>query len=132
MPGGLPPRPLSHWLSVGSPIPGWCAISGMSRTATYDALAQGDLTAIKAGRGTLINVRPGLEWLRSLPKATFRGRAVTMLAGRSLMGRAAMDNPSAPPPALSSPVSANRANGIVDIAPQPEARIHEEPTTSEQ
>jgi hypothetical protein len=53
-------------------VSGWCGLSGMSRTGTYDALGLGYLNAIKAGRRTLIDVDAGLAWLRSLPKATFR------------------------------------------------------------
>jgi hypothetical protein len=44
----------------------------MSRTGTYNALAQGWLRAIKQGAKTLIDVDHGLEWLRSQPEATFR------------------------------------------------------------
>ena len=55
----------------------WCAISGMTRTATYAALGAGDLRAIKqpGGRRTLIDVDAGLEWLRSQPAATFSKKA---------------------------------------------------------
>lgn len=58
-------------------IPQWCAISGMTRTATYVALADGNLRAIKqpGGRRTLIDVDAGLEWLRSQPAATFSKKA---------------------------------------------------------
>jgi hypothetical protein len=50
----------------------WCAISGMSRTASYNALGRGDLKAIKVGGRTLIDVDAGLAWLRSLPPAQIR------------------------------------------------------------
>jgi hypothetical protein len=54
-----------------APIPKWCSeISGMNRTATYAALAEGSLRAIKLGRRTLIDVPHGLAWLASLPAAT--------------------------------------------------------------
>jgi hypothetical protein len=65
-----------------APIPTWCALSGMSRTATYDALAAGCLIAIKIGRRTLVDVEPGLAWLRSRPKATFG----SLKADRSFSG----------------------------------------------
>lgn len=52
-----------------APIPGWCGISGMSRTATYEALGRGDLRAIKLGARTLIDVEHGLAWLASQPTA---------------------------------------------------------------
>lgn len=55
-----------------APIPRWCAISGMSRSGTYDALARGQLRAKKLGGKTLIDVPHGLAWLESLPDATFR------------------------------------------------------------
>ncbi len=50
-------------------IPQWCALSGMSRTGTYNALGRGDLRAVKCGDRTLIDVEAGLAWLRSLPAA---------------------------------------------------------------
>jgi len=53
-------------------IPHWCAMSGMSRTATYYALGRGDLKAIKVGARTLIDIDTGLDWLRSQPAAQIR------------------------------------------------------------
>ena len=55
-----------------APIPRWCAISGMSRTATYNALGRGDLKAVKVGSRTLLDVEAGLSWLQSLPPAQIR------------------------------------------------------------
>jgi hypothetical protein len=55
-----------------APLPHWCALSGMSRTATYNALGRGDLRAIKIGTRTLLDVDAGLAWLRSLPPAQIR------------------------------------------------------------
>jgi hypothetical protein len=55
-----------------APLPRWCSISGMSRTASYNALGRGDLKAIKCGNRTLIDVDAGLAWLRSLPPAQVR------------------------------------------------------------
>lgn len=55
-----------------APLPHWCALSGMSRTATYNALGRGDLKAIKIGARTLLDVDAGLAWLRSLPAAQIR------------------------------------------------------------
>jgi hypothetical protein len=55
-----------------APIPQWCVISGMSRTATYNALGRGDLKAIKVGSRTLVDVEAGLAWLRALPAAQIR------------------------------------------------------------
>ena len=54
-----------------SAITDWCQISGMTRTATYYALARGDLRAKKCGRRVLIHVPTGLQYLDSLPDATF-------------------------------------------------------------
>jgi hypothetical protein len=50
----------------------WCVISGMSRTATYNAIGSGFLKAVKAGKRTLIDVDGGLAWLHSLPAAQIR------------------------------------------------------------
>jgi len=41
----------------------------MGRSSTYEALARGDLRAIKLGTRTLIDVAHGLAWLASLPAA---------------------------------------------------------------
>lgn len=50
----------------------WRVISGMGRSATYDALSRGDLKAIKMGRRTLIDVRYGLRFLRSRAPAKIK------------------------------------------------------------
>jgi hypothetical protein len=55
-----------------APLTHWCTISGMSRTASYNALGRGDLKAIKIGSRTLIDVDAGLAWLRSLPSTQIR------------------------------------------------------------
>ena len=53
-------------------IPDWCAISGMGRSSSYEALGRGDLKAIKLGVRTLIDVEAGLAWLGSMPAAEIR------------------------------------------------------------
>jgi len=55
-----------------APIPVWCSVSGMGRTATYQALGRGELHAVKVGSRTLIDVEAGLAWLRSRPAAQIR------------------------------------------------------------
>ena len=55
-----------------APLPQWCVISGMSRTATYNALGRGDLKAIKVGTRTLLDVEAGLAWLHAQPAAQIR------------------------------------------------------------
>ncbi len=67
-----------------APIPTWCAISGMSRTATYEALGRGDIRAIKLGARTLIDVENGLAWLASQPPAQI---AAPRRSGDSVGGR---------------------------------------------
>lgn len=52
----------------------WCRMSGMGRSAVYEALARGELLAVKRGRQTLLDVAHGLTWLRSLPPAEIGGR----------------------------------------------------------
>jgi hypothetical protein len=69
----------------------WKEISGMGRSATYDALSRGDLRARKNGARTLIDVRHGLRWLRSLPEASINLKR----APRRVPG----DQRSAAPPA---------------------------------
>ncbi len=53
-------------------IANWCALSGMGRSATYEALAAGHLRAVKLGARTLVDVPHGLAWLDNLPPATIR------------------------------------------------------------
>ena len=55
-----------------STLPDWCRLSGMGRSATYEALGRGDVRAIKLGSRTLIDVAHGLAWLDSLPAAKVR------------------------------------------------------------
>lgn len=50
----------------------WCKLSGMSRSATYEALSRSDLRAVKLGARVLIDVPHGLAWLDSLPRAAIR------------------------------------------------------------
>jgi hypothetical protein len=63
-------------------IADWELISGMRRTATYEALGCGNLRAIKLDNRTLIDVEHGLAWLATLPAAEIttgrkRGAAAT-------------------------------------------------------
>lgn len=53
-------------------VSGWCALSGMGRSTTYEALGAGHLRAVKLGSRTLIDVPQGLAWLDSLPPAAIR------------------------------------------------------------
>ncbi len=55
-----------------APVDRWCEISGMGRTATYQALAAGYIRAKKIGVRTLFDVNHGLSWLHSLPDAEVR------------------------------------------------------------
>jgi hypothetical protein len=57
-----------------APILDWCTISGMGRSATYEALGRGDLRAIKLGVKTLVDVEAGLAWLGSMPAAKITPR----------------------------------------------------------
>ncbi len=53
-------------------IPDWCALSGMRRTNTYQAISDGHLRAIKLGARTLVDVERGLAWLNAMPPADIR------------------------------------------------------------
>ena len=53
-------------------ISDWCKLSGMGRSATYEALGRSDLRAVKLGSRVLIDVPHGLAWLDSLPPAVIR------------------------------------------------------------
>lgn len=50
----------------------WCALSGMGRSTTYEAIGAGHLRARKLGARTLIDVAHGLDWLNTLPAADVR------------------------------------------------------------
>jgi excisionase family DNA binding protein len=48
-------------------IPNAVKASGLSRTSIYDALKRGELTAIKAGRRTLIRYADLVAYMERLP-----------------------------------------------------------------
>ena len=54
----------------------WRQMTGMGRTASYEALVRGDLRAKKVGRRVLIDVEHGLQWIEAQPsvKLNFRAR----------------------------------------------------------
>ncbi len=54
------------------PIAEAVTFSGMSRSAVYRELANGNLRAVKAGSRTLVLVESIRAYLASLPAATFR------------------------------------------------------------
>jgi len=62
-----------------TPVSGWVALTGMTRTGTYEELRRGNLRAIKqpGGRRTLIDVEHGLTYLRSQALVTL-GAAKTV------------------------------------------------------
>lgn len=47
----------------------WCALSGVSRSRSYELMASGDLVAKKLHARVLIDVHAGLQFLNSLPQA---------------------------------------------------------------
>lgn len=55
----------------------WMKLSGMGRSRTYEAMAEGSLPAIKLGARTLIDIGAGLKWLASQPKWAPTGPATT-------------------------------------------------------
>jgi hypothetical protein len=50
-------------------ISDWVALSGVSRSVTYEMLGRGELRAVKLGVKTLIDVEHGLVHIASLPPA---------------------------------------------------------------
>ena len=54
----------------------WCDMTGMGRRTVYEKLGTGELRAVKLGAKTMIDVEPGLSWLRSLPPAVIRAPRV--------------------------------------------------------
>ena len=57
---------------IALPIAEAVTFSGMSRSALYRELANGNLRAVKAGSRTLLLVESIRAYLASLPAATFR------------------------------------------------------------
>ena len=57
---------------VALPIADAVTFSGLSRSAVYRELANGNLHAIKSGSRTLVLVESIRSYLASLPAATFR------------------------------------------------------------
>lgn len=64
-------QPVTTTPRYGS-IDTWCALTGMGRRATYDALGHGHLRARKVGTRTLIDIEAGLAWIESLPPAQIK------------------------------------------------------------
>ncbi len=61
-------------------VPAACAWSGLSRAGLYRLLAQGAVTARKAGSITLIEMASLKNYLDGLPSAEFRAPAVKQAA----------------------------------------------------
>jgi hypothetical protein len=64
-------------------------LSGLSRTVTYELLAEGKIQAVKLNSKTLIDVQSGLGFMRSLPPAkitTGRRRASRAVAAAEIAG----------------------------------------------
>lgn len=61
------PRPADTCSPRFGSVKTWCQLSGMGATSTYAALQRGDLSAVKVGRRTLIDIERGLAWLRKAP-----------------------------------------------------------------
>ena len=64
-------------LPVFATVDIFCEIASISRSALYLAFGRGDVVAVKAGKRTLVETAPALQWLRSLPPATFRSAKST-------------------------------------------------------
>jgi len=58
----------------GYTIKEWMIRSHMGRTATYAAIADGRLEAVKNGKRTLIVAASGNRFLESLPRAVIAGK----------------------------------------------------------
>ena len=82
-------RPPSPNLPIQyAPMPDWFRISGMRRTATYEALGRGNLRAVKLNGRTLIDVPHGLAYLARLPEAVITtGTGRHKHGGRPLKNR---------------------------------------------
>jgi|SRR6516225_1647033 len=86
-------RPPSPNLPIQyAPMPDWFRISGMRRTATYEALGRGNLRAVKLNGRTLIDVPHGLAYLARLPEAV-----ITTGTGRHKHGGRPPKNRNAAP-----------------------------------
>lgn len=79
-------------------IPGTVEVSGLSRSTIYEALKKGDLTAVKAGRRTLIRHAELEEYLARLPAYRAEHEASGPRHGRRDDGgaRGTIETPRAP------------------------------------
>lgn len=59
---GVTPKP------AYATIKDWVAISGISRSKTYELLNTGVIKAVRVGGRTLIDVEAGLKWMGDCPE----------------------------------------------------------------
>jgi hypothetical protein len=70
--GAAQARPGDEFVPFYASIETWMQLSGMSRRSTYEELGNGNLRAKKHGAALRIDVRHGLEFMRSLPDAKIK------------------------------------------------------------
>lgn len=68
------PHQLGRLTPVTAKIPAVINQTGLSRSEIYRLLTSGKLSAVKSGRSTLIVMDSVVQYLASLPLATFRAR----------------------------------------------------------
>ncbi len=54
--------------AIARTVKGFCQAYGVKSTKAYELLNQGELTAVKAGKRTLILEETAQKWFQSLPK----------------------------------------------------------------
>lgn len=59
----MPDEIIPHYVTISD----WVARSGISRSRSYELIAEGKLRARKVGRRTLIDLKAGLAWLDEQP-----------------------------------------------------------------
>jgi hypothetical protein len=70
--GVVQAQPGDEFIPFYASIETWMQLSGMSRRTTYEELGNGNLKAKKHGAALRIDVRHGLEFMRSLPDAKIK------------------------------------------------------------
>lgn len=63
--GKAPPANANDIAPVFCPVDDWCRLSGLSRSATYQAITDGWLPTLKMGKTRLVDFYPAIEAVRA-------------------------------------------------------------------
>jgi predicted DNA-binding transcriptional regulator AlpA len=63
--GKTPPANANEIAPMFCTVDDWCRLSGLSRSATYEAIKDGWLPTLKIGKSRLIDFHPAIEAVRT-------------------------------------------------------------------